>query len=254
MLYQLNQHKLSLFNTILLLMVIMGTNSCTKSDPTDCFKSTGAETTVTRSTGIFDKIILNDNVNLVLTQSSSQSISIKGGKNLLKKVKTDINDGALNIENQNSCNWMRSFDKEITVYVNVNQLHEIEYNGSGDISCTNTIISDSLKLNVWEGAGNVDIKVETERNFIYFHIGTADINYSGVCHLSYVTLSSFGPIKAENLQSAFTYIANNGSNNCYIQANTRIEANIGGLGDIYYRGDPEIIINKTGEGNMIKMD
>jgi len=253
MFYQSKYHRVLIFNTILFFMVLLGTNSCNKSDPTDCFKSTGTETTETRSTGVFDKIILNDNVNLVLSQSSSPSIYVKGGKNVLKKVKTDISDGVLNIENQNSCNWVRSFDKEITVYVSIELLHEIEYRGSGDINCTNTIIGDSLKLNVWEGAGEVNMQVEMHRNFIYFHIGTADINYSGISLLSYIALSSFGPIDARELETDFTYISNTGSNNCYIWANTGIEASIGSLGDIYYKGDPDIILNAIGEGRMIKM-
>lgn len=242
------------FNTILLLVVLFGCNSCTKSDPTDCFKSTGKETTESRSTGDFSKIVLNDNVNLVLTQSETSSISVIGGKNILKKVKTDISDGILNIENQNSCNWVRSFDREITVYVSLDNLLEIEYRGSGDINCTNTIVNDSIKLNVWEGAGEVNMKVETPRNFIYFHIGTADVNYSGIAHISYMTLTSFGPIDAQEMESNFTYIANEGSNDCYISASTRIEATITSLGDIYYKGDADIIFNKTGEGSMIKID
>lgn len=242
------------FNTILLLVVLLGCYSCTKTDPTDCFKSTGKETTETRSTGVFSKIILNDNVNLVLTQSASSSISVTGGKNILKKVKTDINEGILNIENQNSCNWMRSFDREITVYVSLDNLLEIEYRGSGDINCTNTIVNDSIKLNVWEGAGEVNMKVETTRNFIYFHIGTCDVNYSGIAHLSYMTLNSFGPIDAKELETTFTFLTNKGSNDCYISASNRIEATISSLGNIYYKGDAEVILNKTGEGSMIKID
>lgn len=252
--HQSKYYKVFILNSILCFVVLLGTNSCSKSDPTDCFKSTGKETSETRSAGVFDKIILNDNVNLVLSQGSSPSIYVKGGENVLKKVKTDISDGVLNIENQNSCNWVRSFDKEITVYVNLELLHEIEYRGSGDIHCTNTIIGDSLKLNVWEGAGEVNMQIEMQRNYIYFHIGTADINYSGFSPLSYVALSSFGPIDARELETDFTYISNTGSNNCYIWAHTRIEASIGSLGDIYYKGNPDIILNTIGEGRMIKLE
>lgn len=241
-------------NIFTFLILLMGLNSCKKGDPTDCFKSTGTDITQERPASSFDKIVLNDNVNLVLTQGDDFSISVTGGKNVLKKIRTDIDDRVLKIENRNSCNWMRNFDREITVYANFKSIQEIEYRGSGDISCANTIVQDSLMLQVWEGAGKVEMDVEMERNYIYFHIGTADVYYRGTAHLSYVTGSSFGPIYAQNLSSTFTYIASNGSNNCYVQANTRIEATISSLGNIYYWGDAEELLSKTGSGKLIKMD
>ncbi|NPD44755.1 MULTISPECIES: GIN domain-containing protein [unclassified Lentimicrobium] len=241
-------------NIFTFFILLLGLNSCKKGDPTDCFKSTGSDITQERPATTFDKIVLSDNVNLVLTQGNDYSISVHGGKNVLKKVRTDIDDRVLKIENRNSCNWMRNFDREITVYANFETINEIEYRGSGDISCTNTIVQDSLTLNIWEGAGKVEMDVEMYRNFIYFHIGTADVYYKGNTHLSYVTGSSFGPIYAQNLRSTFTYIANHGSNNCYVQANLRIEATISSLGNIYYWGDAEELVDKTGSGILIKMD
>lgn len=241
-------------NIFTFLILLVGLNSCKKGDPTDCFKSTGDDITQERPATAFDKIVLNDNVNLVLTQGEDYSISVTGGKNVLKKVRTDIDDRVLKIENRNSCNWMRNFNREITVYANFETIQEIEYRGSGDISCTNTIVQDSLMLQVWEGAGKVEMDVDMTRNYIYFHIGTADIYYRGNAHLSYVTGSSFGPIYAQNLKSNFTYIANHGSNNCYVQADLNIEATISSLGSIYYWGDAEPLLNKTGSGSLIKMD
>lgn len=225
--------------------------SCQKSDPTDCFKNTGKDVTETRAVSYFNKIILEDNANLVLTQSDEYSISVLGVKNVLKKVRTDINNEVLNIKNNNSCNWMRSFDREITVYANVKTLNQIEYRGSGDISSTNTITGDSLQLSVWEGAGKVELDVDLYRNYIYFHIGTADIHYRGNAYLSYISLSSFGPIYAENLTTRFSYVSNKGSNLCFVNSNLQLEATITNLGDIYYFGDPEIILEDTGEGQLI---
>jgi len=243
-------HRFRLLNGLILIFTLLIT-SCQKGDPTDCFKSTGEDITETRSASYFNKIILEDNVNLVLTQSDEYAISVHGGKNVLKKVKTDIEDNILRIQNNNSCNWMRSFDREITVYANMDSLNHIEYSGSGDIRSTNTITGDSLLLDVWEGAGKIDMQVSMRRNYIYFHIGTADIHYSGYSHLSYITASSFGPVHAENLNSVFTYINNKGSNNCFIQTQLYLGATIENIGNIYYTGHPDIQLNDTGDGELI---
>lgn len=243
-------HKKSLLNYLLIVFSIFF-SSCEKGDPTDCFKNTGENITETRSASYFNKIVLEDNVNLVLTQSDNYSISVRGGKNVLKKVKTDIKDQTLRIQNNNSCNWMRSFKREITVYANIDSLNHIEYRGSGDISSTNPISGDSLLLDVWDGAGKIDMQVDIRRNYIYFHIGTADIHYSGDAHLSYITAASFGPVHAENLNSVFTYIDNKGSNNCFIRAQVYIGATIENIGNIYYTGHPEIQLNDMGDGELI---
>lgn len=235
----------------LILTISMVLVSCEKGDPTDCFKNTGQDITERRSASPFSKIVLEDNINLVLTQSDEYSVSVRAGKNLLKKVKTDINDDVLTIKNNNTCNWMRSFDREITVYANLKLIHYINYKGSGDISCTNAITTDSLLLDVVEGAGKVEMEVDVRRNYIYYHIGTAEVNYSGYAHLSYISASSFGPIYAEDLSTVFTFIKNEGSNNCYIHAENRLEATIKNLGNIYYKGNPEIVLNDTGEGQLI---
>lgn len=236
----------------ILFLILM--NSCGKSDPTDCFKNTGADITEKRKASYFNKIVLNDNVNLVLTQSDDYGISVRGGKNLLKKISTDINDGVLNIENNNSCNWMRNFDREITVYANVELLNTIDYRGSGDLSSTNALVSDSLLLNVWEGAGKVDLEINVERNFIYFHIGTADIYYKGETHLSYISTTSFGPVHAEELAAHITYMSSEGSNDCYVYPLSRLEATIKNIGNIYYKGNPIIVLNDIGAGELIKIE
>lgn len=245
--------KTKLFQIIVLAISFSFFTSCIKGDPTDCFKSTGKDTWESRSVANFNTIVLYDNVNLVLTQDEEITLDVFGGSNLLKKINTDINDGVLTIRNTNSCNWVRSFNREVTVYAHVDSLIRIDYRGSGDISSSNTIISDSLKLDIKEGAGKIDLDVDVDRNYIYFTIGTADVYYSGKSNISYIAARSFGPIYAQEMESLFTFMSSEGSNDCYVRTQNKLEAAITNIGDIYYYGNPEILINNTGEGKLIKL-
>jgi len=239
---------------LFILVILLVMNSCRKSNPLDCFNSTGPDITQDRTSGTFNKIVLYNNVNLVITQDSVNSIKMVAGENIIDRVTTSVNKGTLVIENTNTCNWTRNFNREIIAYVKVKNLSGIDYRGSGDISSTNTITSDSLVLNIWEGAGKVDLNIKTQRNYIYFHIGTADVYYSGHTHLSYITAASFGPIDARNLSSVYTFMANKGSNNCFVNASLHLGATISSIGNVYYLGDPDISLSDTGDGELIKME
>ena len=239
---------------LLIVGISFSWSACQKTDPSDCFKSTGSDINEERSTKAFRKIILNDNVNLVLTQSTSTSVSVTAGEKIISKIKTEFDNETLVISNHNSCNWVRSFKREITVYVNIDTLNSIEYHGSGDISSTNTITQDSLMLNIWEGAGSINLDIDVFRNYIYFHIGTADLYYSGFSHLNYISSMSFGPVDARNLESTFTYLSSSGSNNCYVKVSSELHAQISSIGNVYYSGNPSISLNRTGTGELMKLD
>ena len=242
-------------NIILLILALsFSWSACQKTDPTDCFTSTGSDINEERPTKPFRKIILNDNVNLVLTQSANSSILVTAGEKIISKIITEFDEETLIISNYNSCNWVRSFKREITVYVNIDTLCQIEYNGSGDISSTNTIQQDSLMLNIWEGAGSINLDIDVFRNYIYFHIGTADVNYSGFSHLNYISTMSFGPVDARDLETTFTYMSSSGSNNCFVKASNELHAQISSIGNVYYSGNPSISLNRTGTGELIRLD
>ena len=67
--------------------------SCEKLFVDDCFKSTGEITIERRESSDFENIILEDNINLILTQGNECAIMVEAGKNLLESIKTDISGG-----------------------------------------------------------------------------------------------------------------------------------------------------------------
>jgi len=225
--------------------------SCDKG----CLSSTGSETTNEREISDFRHIQVWDNIDVQITQAAENHLRVKAGKNIIKNVETEIQDGILIISNQNKCNWVRAYDKRITVFVDVKDLYEIEIHGTGEISSTNTIVSDSLMLNVWDAAGKVMLDIETKKSTIRYHIGTADIIYSGKTRLSYISANSFGLVDAVNLESEQTYISTLGSNNNYVWATEILEATISSIGNIYYKNDPVILRTFiTGSGEVKKIE
>lgn len=226
-------------------------NACQKG----CLTSTGKDITTERISGEFNHIQVWDNMDVIITQSNENTIRVKAGKNIIDAIETSIEGGTLTLRNNNTCNWIRTYDRNISVMVNVKSLYEIELHGTGEISSSNTISSDSLMLNVWDAAGKVDLTIDTKKSTIRYHIGTADIFYRGKTRLSYISSNSYGPVDARDLKSEQTYISTIGSNNNYVWATEILEATIGSIGSIYYKDEPAILrtfIHGSGEVKKIE--
>ena len=89
--------KLLLF--LLLTMILI---ACGKENSFDLFKSTGPIVREQRTVdGTFEKISLNNNINLVLTQGNLTTIEVEAGNNLLAEIKTEIKNNTLTIKNLN---------------------------------------------------------------------------------------------------------------------------------------------------------
>ncbi len=230
--------------------------SCKKSTPLDCFKSTGKITEEKRNTGTFNTVILNDNVNLHLTQGNENKITVKAGKNLIKKIVTEINnDTCLEISNLNSCNWTRNYKIPVDVYLTFKELADIEYHSTGNIDNTDTLTVDSLVLNVREGAGTINLVVDSKKIYSNIHRGTATIELSGKSLLLFVYSADFGLVDNRNLKAQHVYLRSETGNNIYVNAVQLIDATINGIGNVYYYGNPQSVSrNGTGSGKLIHLE
>lgn len=240
----------------LLTLTLILLTSCKKGAITDCFYSTGNISKEVRSIENFNSILLKDNVSLILIKSENNSIKVEAGSNLIGKIKTDVNEnGVLVITNDNSCNWIRSYDSPINVYLNYVDIDSIEYRSIGNISTFDTLATDTLWLKVKEGAGQINAVLNVHRLYCALHYGTADIVLSGASGLSYVYSASFGLIDMIDLESNIVFVNNRSSNDIYLTAKTQLGATIENIGNIYYAGNPPTVnLDKTGSGELIKIE
>ena len=232
---------------IYILLIILVTMGCSKNQG-GCFTSSGEITTEKREATAFRFIELNNNVDVFLTYAPEYSIEVHAGKNIIKGIKTYVDNNTLVIKNENTCNWVRSYEKPIEVYISTPTLDSIVYQASGNLTSTNQFLTDSLKLDVLEGAGSIDLNVRTDRSTFNLHYGTVDLNVKGNSHIAYLYSGAYGPANLRNLYTVFTFLTNNSTNNCYVWASFQLDAKIENVGDVYYWGDPPII-NYSGAGS-----
>ena len=96
--------------------------SCNNENSCDCLKSIGPVVTEERVIPAFNKLSLEDNVNLFITQDSVYSLTVEAGEHLLQSIKAEVTDSCLYLKNENKCNWVRSFENKINVYLRFKKL------------------------------------------------------------------------------------------------------------------------------------
>ncbi|MEI7725747.1 MAG: head GIN domain-containing protein [Bacteroidota bacterium] len=215
-----------------------------------CVSNSGPITQQTRNIQDFRQIELLDNVSLILTSDTTNQLVVEAGKNIIGGIKTTAENGVLTIGNSNTCNWLRDYKKPINVYISARKIWRIMYNGSGDISTTDSLKLDSLTVEVWGGCGTIDLTLNIWKGNFSLNMGTVDFRLRGISAITAVYAGDYGLYDARDLKTGYTYITSKGSNDCYVMAINSLDATIGSIGNIYYKGNPaafKATINGTGQ-------
>ncbi len=239
-----------------LITILIFASSCKKEHMCDCFIRTGDITTQSRDLADFETIVAKDIFNVYISDDTTNSITIEGGENLIKNIFTEIENETLLIENQNTCNWTRSYKKDLYIYISATNLKNISIEGPINLYSTNTLKFDTLRIDINTGISSLDIDVDNSHTSLRIHSGTGDYKLSGKTNYSYLYSCGNSYINAQNLITNFTHIVHRstGSSNVNVKEKFLIE-NIE-HGTVYYTGNPDekTIQNISKNGSLIKLD
>ncbi len=237
---------------IILLLLL----SCDSHFLDDCINSTGKLVWEERAIGNFNTLELTDNIDLYITPDTFDNIKVYAGENIISNIATTITDTILHIQNLNACNWLRNPDYPIEVHLTTKSLSTINYfYGTGVIKSVAPFNHYFFRLNVIDGHGDIHIKTNTHHAFLHFRSGTSDINYSGSVDYLGVFLNAFGRFDSRDLDTRHVYINQMSNNDAYTYAYQRLSVKLHMLGNIYYMGNPEVVVQERhGEGDVIPVE
>lgn len=245
----LSRINFSIAVTGLLLLVLF--NSCKKENLCDCVKRTGEESSLTRDVSMFENVEVHDKVEVYLEEGPAYQVRIEGGKNVIKLIKTDVDNGTLVIKNDNKCNFMRSYKRKIKVYVTTPRYKFIVHDGVGTIYCSRPLKSDSIEYRVYN-SGDLHLDVDNTHNFGKVN-GMGDIYMGGKTDYHLVYVHGEGWVNAKDLQAKVSDLVLKTSGLTYVNASQALIVLIERTGDVYYNGDPSVVnLKRTGSGQLIK--
>jgi hypothetical protein len=238
---------------IIALIGLFGVTACEKSG-VNCITSNGKTIRQERNLEDFDSIDVRDYVNLFITQDSVDNVIVESGQNIISGITTEVVNHQLRIRNINKCNWLRSYDVPVNVFVSVKNLMKIYYLSSGNVTTTNSLKSNSLTVEIWGGSGTMNLDLDIFQGYFVLEIGTVDVHLQGKCAITTFFSGDYGLFQCENLKSRYTFVTNASSNDCYVNSSYFLEATIGSIGNIYYSGKPDSVITYiNGSGKVISL-
>ncbi|MFY0644021.1 MAG: DUF2807 domain-containing protein [Bacteroidia bacterium] len=230
---------------------------CTKVQMDDCFTSAGSETTETRQLDIFTQIVTTDKIQVVLVQDSLKDgmVILEGPENLLSQIETEVSDGILNLDNRNSCNFVRSFENRIVIRAHFKDLKSLMVKSASEVTTEGTIKLSKLNI-LHEALSDCSLKLDVTDEVYVQSYNSAYLKLEGKAKVLKGSIEGVSDLDARDLLAEQVILDNHSPLDCYINASEIIFVKIFNDGNIYYVSEPsnyKDLNYRRGIGDLIKL-
>jgi hypothetical protein len=203
-----------------------------------------------RSAPSFHKISLYHHIDLVLTQDTVENIKVEAGENRQPSIVTAVEGDELVIKNDANSLVNRP-GEVIRVYVSVKELQLLNYQGSGTITCSNTLQMSQFTVLSNLGAGDVHLNLDVQQLTAGIYEDNADFIFRGKADQCYTYCASRGTIHYENLEVRDMQLDYSSARDAYVHVTGFLKGTIYYKGNVYYKGTPVLQTNMPDAGRFI---
>ncbi|MES2387586.1 MAG: DUF2807 domain-containing protein [Bacteroidota bacterium] len=223
--------------------------ACNSETAPDCLKSTGPTVRIPRAFKHSSQLFVSDNINVTLSPLPAHTLELEGGRNVLHKIAVDTFD-VLAFENQNTCDFVRSYKRPINAYLADTAIENIRQFGFGDIKTTDTITGPHFQVQGY-GAGNIDLQLNNQFTNLDLN-GFGNLRLTGRTRLLKAYQLKYYRLDARSFSADTCIIGLDGEGDLHLNCNTYLKAHIRGPGNVYYSGNAVAERSGSGSGKLIK--
>ncbi len=235
--------KFSLIVVVLTLLL-----GCDSEKGLNCFQASGEIIQEEMSLPFFDKVIVWERTQLIISQGETQKVVVETGANLFNDVEVKVKNQQLEIINNNGCNLARDYGLT-KVFITVPNLTEIRNSSGlpvesrGVLKFPNLVLTSEDRENEdqFHIDGDFILTVECENLELvatglsnFFLTGTADRAYFAV-------FSGDVRIEAANLIVNDVAIYHRGTNKIIVNPQERLTGRIVNSGDVISKNRPPVV-------------
>lgn len=197
-----------------------------------------------RNPGAFSKLKVSGKVNVELVQGTTNNIHLEGSKEMIEKVKTELEGNQLVITGD---------DPSVKVIVTAPAFGHINTTGEVNLKSQGKLTGEDIRL---ETSGSVDVALDIEVTSIdVIATGASDVKLTGKTQSLSAEISGASDLKAYGLEADAARLNVSGSSDANVNVKTSIDANASGSSDVRYLGNPTTkTINKSGSADIHHKD
>lgn len=207
-------------------------------------KGSGDMVTESREVGEFDRIETSGSWDVEVVVGDQRSLKLTFDDNIIELIRTEVDDGTLEIYCEESFSTRRNCKVEIMTP----SLTEISSRGSGDIS-VERIEADRFDFDL-SGSGDFDLNGHCREMMIHL-AGSGDGTLSGEADVVDIRVSGSGDIDAVELKAKEAFVRVSGSGDVDVSCSELFDGRVSGSGDIAYYGKPsDVNTSVSGSGGI----
>ena len=239
--------------TILLFSLITVLFGCKK----ECFSDGGTIISREISTESFNKILVGNEISLILKQGNTQKIVVETGDELIDNINIEVINNQLIIEDNNTCNIVR--DYALTkVYVTAPDITIIRSNttrlikSDGILNYPNlTLLSEDYN-NDYLNIGDFDLNINCD-TFSVAANGNSIFNIKGTCNTATIGFYGSSPrFNGADFISQQVTIIQKSTNDMLVNPQNELSGTIYTTGNVISYNHPSIVnLNELYTGHLI---
>lgn len=185
----------------------------------------------------FNAITLEGASSFVLIPSTQNKVElIIETEDIMDYIKINVENKQLFINTTGKNKNISKISSKLIFKIYFKSIQRVEFEGAGKLTTEGTIKAQKLVAKL-KGAGSMNLKINSY-NFTGRMNGAGSLTVKGKCENSNLKLSGVGSIKASQLNSKKTVAMVNGIGQIKVFASKLLEAEVNGIGSIYYAGKP----------------
>lgn len=243
---------------LLLLFLFLLLISCDSDSANDCFQTTGSDITQEFEVNEFSKILVNRNVELIITQGDSHRVLVETGENLLNDISVQVNNNQLILTDTNTCNFVRDYNTT-KIYVTSPNIDEIKSSTQYKISSQGVLNFPSLRIVSEDyndesviAVGDINLNLNSEEISVVGNNLTSFKLIGSVDVLNINFASGDGVFDGANLIANAVKVYHRGTNNITVNPQSSLEAELISTGDLIAVNRPGTVdVNVLYTGSLI---
>ena len=220
---------------------------CDTEDAPDCLKSSGAPVQKELFVEAFSRILVNENIELVVREGDEIKVIVESGENLINTVKAEIQGDRLVLTNENGCNIFRKFN-QTKVFVTTPMLTEIRTSSQFPVRSAGvlsfpelSLISEDFSETSAITSGNFEIEVASERLIIVSNNISSFFVSGQVTNLRITFASGIGRFEGATLIAQNVSVFHRGTNKMIVNPQESLKGELRSTGDLISKNRPPVV-------------